>query len=166
MFALISQDAEQGTDEMMWGAPGAAFAASFMWEWTHEQRWRDAFLRKIKELWLRWEFRAEQNCFLWMQRLYQPEAQVFLGSVHGFSGNACVMMRAASLIDERMREEMYDRIAGGNKSDRPCRRRYGQLVAPGRSTAARIEAIRLDGAVVPRSAGRPWLDLLVSERPR
>jgi hypothetical protein len=113
LYALISQNAEQTTNEMMWGAPGAAFAASFMWEWTHEQRWHDAFLRKIKELWSRWEFRAEQNCFLWTQRLYQPEQpQIFLGSVHGFSGNACVLMRAASLMDERMREEMYDRISG------------------------------------------------------
>jgi len=111
LFALISQNAEQTTDEMMWGATGAAFAASFMWEWTHEQRWHDVFFRKIKELWSRWEFRAEQNCFLWTQRLYQPEPHIFLGPVHGFSGNACVMMRAASLMDERMREEMYDRIA-------------------------------------------------------
>src|SRR5262245_49864223 len=91
IFALISQNAEQATDEMMWGAPGAAFAASFMWEWTHEQRWHDALLRKIKELWSRWEFRAEQNCFLWTQQLYEPEPQIFLGSIHGFSGNACVM---------------------------------------------------------------------------
>src|SRR5271155_940557 len=58
------------------------------------------------------KFRAEQNCFLWRQRLYQPEPRIFLGPVHGFSGNACVMMRAASVMDEPMRDEMYDRIAG------------------------------------------------------
>jgi hypothetical protein len=101
---------------MMWGAPGAAFAASFMWEWTHEQRWHDALLRKIKELWPRWEFRDEQNCFLWTQQLYEPEPQIFLGSLHGFSGNACVMVRAVSLMDQRMREEMYDRIASAIKA--------------------------------------------------
>jgi hypothetical protein len=112
LFALISQNTEQSTDEMMWGAPGAAFAASFMWESTHERRWHDAFLKKIEELWSRWEFRAEQNCFLWTQVLYKPEPRIFLGPVHGFSGNACVMMRAAPLIDEPMRDDMYDRIAG------------------------------------------------------
>jgi hypothetical protein len=111
LFSLMENNAEQSTDELMWGAPGMALAASFMWDATKEQRWRTAFLRKVEELWSRWKYRPENKSHLWRQRLYRPEPRIFLGPVHGFSGNACVLMRAASMMTEQRREEMYDRIA-------------------------------------------------------
>jgi hypothetical protein len=95
----------------MWGAPGTALAASFMREWTNEERWLTIFLKKIEELWSRWKYRPEHNCFLWRQRLYRPEPRIWLGPVHGFTENACVLMRAASMMPEERRDEMYDRIA-------------------------------------------------------
>jgi hypothetical protein len=111
LFNLMENNAEQATDELMWGAPGMALAASFMWDATKEQRWRMVFLRKVEELWSRWKYRPENKSHLWRQRLYRPEPRIFLGPVHGFSGNACVLMRAASMMTEQRREEMYDRIA-------------------------------------------------------
>jgi len=111
LFELIDRDAELPTDELMWGTTGAALTASFMWEASGDERWRDVFLRKAEEMWTRWKYRPEYDCHLWRQRLYQPEPRIFLGPVHGFSGNACVMMRAASMLDEQPRAEMYDRIA-------------------------------------------------------
>jgi lantibiotic modifying enzyme len=112
LFKLIADHVERPTDELMWGTPGTALAASFMWEWTNEERWRDAFVNRVEELWSRWKYRSDQNSFLWRQRLYRPEPRIFLGPVHGFSGNACVMMRAASIMNSVRREEMYDRISG------------------------------------------------------
>lgn len=111
LFALIESNAEQATDELMWGAPGSALAASFMWEDCGEERWRTAFLRKVEELWSRWKYRPEFDCHLWQQRLYQPEPRIFLGPVHGFSANASVMMRAASMLPEARQAELYARIA-------------------------------------------------------
>ena len=111
LFELIENNAEQATDELMWGAPGAALAASFMWEDSGEERWRAAFLRKVEELWSRWKYRPEFDCHLWRQRLYQPEPRTFLGPVHGFSGNASVILRAASMLSEQRQQELYDRIA-------------------------------------------------------
>jgi hypothetical protein len=111
LFELIESNAERTTDEIMWGAPGTALAASFMWEATNEERWRGAFLRKVEELWSRWKYRPEHDCYLWRQRLYRPEPRIFLGPVHGFSGNASVMLRAAAMLGEQRREELYDRIA-------------------------------------------------------
>lgn len=111
LFKLIEDNAEQSTDELMWGAPGTALAASFMWEASKEERWRTVLLRKVEELWSRWKYQPEHDCHLWTQRLYQPEPRIFLGPVHGFSGNACVMMRAASMLTEQRRAELYDRIA-------------------------------------------------------
>ena len=111
LFQLIEDNAEQATDELMWGAPGAALAASFMWEDSGEERWRAAFLRKVEELWSRWKYRPEYDCHLWRQRLYRPEPRIFLGPVHGFSGNAFVMMRAVSMLAEDRQTELYDRIA-------------------------------------------------------
>lgn len=111
LFELIDRNVEQPTDELMWGAPGAALAASFMWESTGEERWRDLFLRKVGELWTRWKYRPEQNGFFWRQRLYRPVPRILLGPVHGFAGNAAVMLRAAPLMTEERREAVYDRIA-------------------------------------------------------
>jgi hypothetical protein len=111
LFSLMENNAEQPTDELMWGAPGMALAASFVWDATKEQRWRMVFLRKVEELWSRWKYRPEPSCYLWRQRLYRPEPRIFLGPVHGFSGNAGVLIRAASMMTEQRRTEMYDRIA-------------------------------------------------------
>ncbi len=111
LFELIENNAEQPTEELMWGAPGSALAASFMWNDSGEVRWRDAFLRKVEELWSRWKYRQEFDCHLWRQRLYRPEPRIFLGPVHGFSANASVMMRAASMLTEDRQTELYDRVA-------------------------------------------------------
>jgi hypothetical protein len=111
LFSLMENNAERATDELMWGAPGIALAASFMWDASKEERWRTVLLRKVNELWSRWKYRPEHSCHLWRQRLYRPEPQIFLGPVHGFSGNACVLMRVASMMTDERRAEMYDRIA-------------------------------------------------------
>lgn len=111
LFRLIDNNAEHQTDELMWGAPGTALASSFMWDASNEERWRTVLLRKVEELWSRWKYRPDHSCYLWRQRLYRPEPRIFLGPVHGFSGNACVLMRAASMMTEQQRAEMYDRIA-------------------------------------------------------
>ena len=111
LFSLMENNAEQKTDELMWGTPGIALAASFMWDASKEERWRTVLLRKVDELWSRWKYRPENSCYLWQQRLYRPEPRKFLGPVHGFSGNAGVLMRAASMMPDERRAEMYDRIA-------------------------------------------------------
>jgi hypothetical protein len=116
LFQILQLSAEQTTDELMWGTPGGALAASFMWEWTGEERWRLIFLRKLDELWSRWKYRREHKGFFWRQRLFRPEPLIWLGPVHGFAGNACVLMRAASWMPQERREEMYDRIAEAIKA--------------------------------------------------
>jgi hypothetical protein len=116
LFELIAGNAEFPTDELMWGTPGIALAASFMWENTGEKRRRDLFVKKIEELGSRWKYRSQQRAFLWRQRLYQPEPRIFLGPVHGFAGNASVLIRGTTLMEEQKHEEMSDRIAGAIKA--------------------------------------------------
>jgi hypothetical protein len=70
-----------------------------------------AFLRKVEELWSHWKYRPEQDCHLWRQRLYSSQPRIFLGPVHGFSGNASVLLRAAPMMAEARRGDLYDRIA-------------------------------------------------------
>jgi len=118
-----------------------------MWKWTNEERWRDTFLKKVAELWSRWKYRAEQNCFLWRQRLYRPEPRIFLGPVHGFSGNACVLMQAASLMPEERRDEMYDRITGAMRATVHIENGFANW--PGLADPPGVERFRLDDV--------PWL---------
>ena len=109
LFALIEQKVEAHTDELMWGTPGMVLAASFMWDLTREDRWRDLFLSRARELWSRWKFSADIGCHIWYQRLYSPERQVYVGPVHGLTGNIAALLRGADLFDEPMRRELYER---------------------------------------------------------
>ena len=109
LFALLDAKIEAHTDELMWGTPGVVLAASFMWDLTREDRWRDLYLARGMDLWSRWKFSGQCDCYVWHQRLYQPQPQVYLGSVHGLAGNLAVLLRGADLLDEPMRRELYER---------------------------------------------------------
>jgi len=109
LFALIDAKVEAHTDELMWGTPGVVLAASFMWDLTREDRWRDLYLSRARELWARWKFSVDQGCYVWYQRVYQSEPQVYLGPVHGFTGNLAALLRGVDLFDEQMRRELYER---------------------------------------------------------
>ena len=109
LFALVEAKVEAHTDELMWGTPGVMLAASFMWDLTREDRWCDLFLSRSRELWSRWKFSADLGCHIWYQRLYSPERQVYVGPVHGLTGNIAALLRGADLFDEPMRRELYER---------------------------------------------------------
>ena len=109
LYRVLADTPDHPTNELMWGSPGTALAAIFMWEATHDERWRDQFLTRARDLWSAWRFDVDHDCYLWEQVLYQPQSRIFLGPVHGFAGNVCVLLRGASLLDEPQREELYDR---------------------------------------------------------
>ncbi len=111
LFASIEKGTEAPTNELMWGTPGAVLAASFMWELTGNERWRDLYLSRAMQLYARWKYSAEHGCYVWHQRLYQPEPEVYVGLVHGFTGNICALLRGADLLDDSTRHELYQRAA-------------------------------------------------------
>jgi hypothetical protein len=73
--ALIDQNREHSTWELMWGSPGTTIGARAA---GLESDWR----RSAQTLWETWDERSD----LWTQNLYGQTAQI-LGPAHGFAGN-------------------------------------------------------------------------------
>jgi len=57
----------------------------------------------------RWKYRPEYKTATW-NNASSSLSLAFSRPVHGFSGNAFVMMRAASMLAEDRQTELYDRI--------------------------------------------------------
>lgn len=91
-----------------WGAPGTMRAALFMHERTGEERWADLFRRNAEILWDDWHWHAATQCHLWTQDLYGEKAQQ-LGALHGFAGNAFVLLSGKELLPPDRQSELVAR---------------------------------------------------------
>jgi lantibiotic modifying enzyme len=91
-----------------WGAPGTMRAALFMHERTGEARWADLFRHNADILWDNWHWHGPTGCYLWTQDLYGEKAQQ-LGALHGFAGNAFVLLSGKHLLPVGQQEELIAR---------------------------------------------------------
>ena len=92
-----------------WGGAGAMLAALFMYERTHDARWKDLFLRSFEPLWNQFNYSDETRCHLWTSSLYGV-TEIRLGGIHGFGANAFVMLRGRHLLAPDRADEMLRRI--------------------------------------------------------
>jgi len=84
LHALLPTSAENPTDDVMWGVPGALLVLPALHEWTGEQRWAEA-ARDLASL-LRAR-RGEDG--LWRQ----DDDYRGLGTLHGAAGNTLALLR-------------------------------------------------------------------------
>ena len=84
--AVIRSNAENDSNEVMWGAPGTMLAALLMHRRTGEARWADAWRESAEAVWSRWGGEGDPRSDLWTQLLYGSTAQ-YVGPAHGFAGN-------------------------------------------------------------------------------
>jgi len=108
LHEAITRNIPNPTNEALWAAPGTMLGALHMLAWTQEAHWRDLYLANVEQLWRTWLPSAEARCHLWTQDLYGSIVQ-YLGSGHGFAGNAYALLRGAPLLPEERREALYDR---------------------------------------------------------
>ena len=100
LLARVRANADNEADEVMWGSPGTLLAAQAMFEWTADERWRDAWNESADALLSR---RDEEG--YWTQRLYGQELRG-LTPPHGLVGNVQALLpllgedRAAALKRE------------------------------------------------------------------
>jgi len=96
VHALVLENLDSETNEVMWGTPGTMLVAEAMLAWTAEPRWDEA-----------WDLCAERVLAargedgLWTQHLYGRDHR-FLGPAHGYAGNVHALAnrgRAPSLAD-------------------------------------------------------------------
>jgi hypothetical protein len=97
LYAHVRANVDNEADELMWGAPGTMVAAQAMFEWTGEERWRDAWNESADALWSR---RGDDG--LWTQRLYGG-TNVGLTPPHGLVGNVQALL---PLLDAERRDAL------------------------------------------------------------
>jgi hypothetical protein len=90
LLARVRENQSSDANELMWGIPGTLLAARTMYEWTQEDRWRDAWLAAAHAL---RERRDTEG--LWTQQLGTRPTR-YLGPIHGAVGFSGATVRRAS----------------------------------------------------------------------
>lgn len=94
---VIAANTDDPTLELMWGAPGTMLAALMMHRATGEARWADLFRAGAQALEAAFLPVADFPAQIWTQDLYGSQRQYF-GLVHGFAGNAFVLIQGRDLL--------------------------------------------------------------------
>jgi hypothetical protein len=94
---VIVENSNDPALELMWGAPGTMLAALFMYRATGVARWAELFRTGAEILERGLVFVEAAGGYLWAQDLYDIEPY-WLGSVHGFAGNAYVLWAGRELL--------------------------------------------------------------------
>jgi hypothetical protein len=97
LYERVLANTQNEAEEVFWGAFGSLIAAGAMYEWTREDRWRDAWNQTAEALLAR---RGDDG--LWTQRLY---GQTFtsLTTGHGLTGDVQALL---PLLDDRRADEL------------------------------------------------------------
>jgi Lanthionine synthetase C-like protein len=99
LAGLIEGHLDHPARELMLGSPGTLLAALFLHERTAEQRWAALFRFGAERLWAQLEWSAEHACHFWTQQIFGTRCS-YLDAVHGFVGNAKVLIRGRHLLGE------------------------------------------------------------------
>jgi len=108
LWEVVRSNIPNPTNEALWAAPGTMLAAWHLWQATGEARWRELFLENVEQVWRTWLYDEKAQVHLWTQDLGGSVVQ-YLGAGHGFAGNACALLKGASLLDVGRREALYER---------------------------------------------------------
>jgi len=91
LHARVRANVDNEAEETMWGSPGTLIAARAMYEWTGDERWREAWNESAEALLSR---RGDDG--LWTQHLY-GQVYTSLTPPHGLVGNVQTLL---PLLDE------------------------------------------------------------------
>jgi hypothetical protein len=106
--SAIEANAHDPSNGFSWGAPGTMRAALFLHARTGDARWADLFVRHADMLWDAWHWHEPTGSYLWTQDLYGNTAQQ-LGALHGFAGNAFVLLSGRHLLAPERQEALIAR---------------------------------------------------------
>ena len=113
LSALVDTLAENTEDpalELMWGAPGTMLAALELYRSSGSARGADIYRAGARALETSLQRDESLGADIWTQTLYGRRAQ-YLGPVHGFAGNAFVLIQGRDLLDPEQWTSLSSRIA-------------------------------------------------------
>jgi lantibiotic modifying enzyme len=105
LAALIAQNTHSAAREIMWGAPGTMLIAVLLYEETGEARWADLFRAGAVGLKAEMALEPDLGVKVWTQDLFGARTR-FVGAVHGFAGNAAVLIKGRDLLEPAVRHSL------------------------------------------------------------
>jgi hypothetical protein len=106
LLDAVRANADNETDELMWGSPGTMLVADVMYERTGDERWAAAWSASADRLLERLRRHDELGCDLWVQHLYGKVSH-YVGPAHGFAGNVLALTRR---LHGHRRAELLERV--------------------------------------------------------
>ena len=67
MYKVIKENIKNKTLEALWGAPGTMIGASYMYEWSEDEKWAELFVENASYLIEELKKSIEQGEVLWTQ---------------------------------------------------------------------------------------------------
>lgn len=104
----IQRNDDQPIRELMWGMAGSMLAALFMHQWTRDALWANLYRKQANLMLADWKS-VEGIGHLWNVEVYSHQ-KYFLGPVHGFAGNALVLIAGFDLLSNKQRHEITSRV--------------------------------------------------------
>lgn len=110
IHALLEDNRENPTVEVMWGAPGSMLVAAALLDRTGEQRFAAVWSRLADAVWNGWAHDDDRGYRIWTQHLYDHVAQ-YVGPAHGMAGCVAALAQRPDLLGaERFRELERDAV--------------------------------------------------------
>jgi hypothetical protein len=99
LFDVIESNIKNETLEMLWGSSGTMLAASFMFEWTKQEKWKQLFLRNVDYLIESLKKFISKGERIWTQDLYREKNKVYRCGSWIFRQHVCHLKR--NRLDDR-----------------------------------------------------------------
>jgi hypothetical protein len=98
IYRAVESNTTNPAREFMWGAPGTMLVALFMHDFTGEERWKEVYVKNVREILSQLVKVKDLGCYTWTQDLY-GRTSLYLGAVHGFAANIFSILTGRQLLD-------------------------------------------------------------------
>lgn len=103
IYELVAENIENPTLEALWGAPGTMLAATYMFDWTTKEKWKQLYLENASFLIRALKNNIKSGLDIWTQDFYGAKIQ-YLGAGHGYFGNMFGILKGLALLSSEDRE--------------------------------------------------------------
>lgn len=110
LYQIIEENIPNITLEALWGAPGTMIAASYMYDWTKEDRWADLYQANARFLIDELKSALSRDEIMWTQDMYGKKC-CYVGAGHGYFGNVFGLLKQQELLAPADRDFLLSNVA-------------------------------------------------------
>jgi len=108
LFHLVKSNIENPTLEALWAAPGTMIAASWFYDNTKKDGWRELFVENAEYLIAKLKEESDED-LIWQQDLYGKKVR-YTGAGHGYFGNMFGILKNIDLLKSDDKEYVLSHI--------------------------------------------------------